>query len=354
MNLKPRVLLIGNIKKESNSMDKYFEFVKSILPKNKVDSFSLSKKYISKKIIKQIIYPFIIPRRCDIYHILDHSYAHLINFLPKRKVVITCHDLIPLRFPEKMSFRGRILFNYYTKKLEKAKFLIAVSLNTKKDIINLLKIPEKKIEVIYPVAISKKNFSISKESIKIKEGLSNKIILLSVGNFFYKNTILILKSLNLLKRRYKDILLIKIGGFSDEEKYFIKKNKLDKMILVKKNLSEKEMNKFYYISDMLVFPSIYEGFGIPPLEAMACGTPVITSNKASLPEIVGDAAIKINPYSVNELKKAIIKIIEDKKFRENLIRGGYQNLKKFDKKIIKRKLIGLYNKIYEENERCAG
>ncbi|MEM4330487.1 MAG: glycosyltransferase family 1 protein [Candidatus Pacearchaeota archaeon] len=347
MNKKLKILVLGNVKGDSTSMRVYLNFLKEILKKEDADFLEPSPKFIPKDIFKIFFYPLIIKKDYDVYHIIDHSYSYLINFLPKDRTIITCHDLIPLKFSERISLRGRILFRYYIKLLKKARAIIADSNNTKRDLMTEFKIIKNKIKVIPPISIERKKFSLTKKRIKEKRGLEDKIILLSVGSFFYKNTLLILKSLNYLKEKYPNIVLIKIGEFLKEEKKFIEKNDLQRFIIKKSSLTQKELEETYYLSDILVFPSLYEGFGIPPLEAMACGTPVITSNTSSLPEVVKDAAIKINPHSVEELKRAIITIIENKKIKKKLIKEGYKNLKRFKKNKIKSKLLRLYKKCAE-------
>jgi len=329
-------------------MHVYLEDIKKHL--KSVDIFSPSSK-ISPSIYKILFYPFVLPRGYGLYHIIDHSYGHLAFFLPKNKTVVTCHDIIPLKFKSLMGLRGRILFNLYIKGMKKAKKIITISKNTKKDLINILKIPSGKIKVLYYgfefPTIKKPN----KKKLQRKLGFENKIVLMSVGNVFYKNTMLILQSIKELEKRYPNLLLVKIGGFSEEEERFIEKNGLKERVLVRKNLSQEEMSEQYYASDVLTFPSIYEGFGRPPLEAMACGIPVITSNVTSLPEVVGNAAIKINPFSLKEMKESLIKIIENKKFREDLINKGKKNVKRFNLKNHCKELEEIYEDVLRTKKR---
>ena len=343
-----KVLIIGNIKEDhSKSMHVYLEEILRYL--SNVDVISPSTK-IRPSLYKIFIYPLKISKAYDVYHILDHSYGNLAYILPKNKLVITCHDLIPLKI-EGIKFRARLSFKYYISGLRRARIILARSEATKKDIIKLLKIPEKRIRVLY-FSFDPSNFRrLNHNKAKRSYGLRGKVVLISVGNFFYKNTLLILKAMKDLKSRYDNLLLVKIGGFSKEEEDFISENNLKDNVLVKKNISNEELNRYYNASDMLVFPSLYEGFGMPPLEAMACGTPVITSNVASLPEVVGDAAIKINPHSVEELKKAIIKIAENKKFRDSLVKKGFRNIKRFSIKEHAEKLEEIYKEVFESNNR---
>lgn len=104
-----------------------------------------------------------------------------------------------------------------------------------------------------------------------------------------------------------------------------------------------ELPKFYNAADLFVYPSLYAGFGLPPLEAMACGTPVITSNLSSLPEVVGNAGIMINPYDKNQLVKAMYKVLTDKNLRENLIKKGLERAKIFNWEKAARETLRVYS-----------
>lgn len=342
---EPRILLIGNIKEDgSKSMQVYLNYLKKNF--HNIDIVSPSTK-IRPFFYKNFIYPLkIIKKRFlnnyDIFHIVDHSYGNLAYFLSKDKTIITCHDLIQLK-TNIGTWRSRLFFRFYLLGLKRAKKIIADSKNTKKDIIDILNISSEKIKVVPLVSINKNIFTkLDKKVIKQKYELRDEYILLSVGGFAYKNTLLILKTLNKLKKEFPKIRLIKIGDFTEEESKFIKEKNLENLIIKKKNLSEKEIVEMYNLADILVFPSLYEGFGIPPLEAMACGTPVIVSNTSSLPEVVGNAGILINPYSVNELTDAIKKIKNNKNIQKDLIKKGLKNLQRFDKKKIIEKISKIY------------
>ncbi len=338
-----RVLLIGNIVNDGSiSMHVYLEDLTRNL-KN-VDSIHPKTK-IPKFIFKNFIYPFIIPRGYDAYHIVDHSYSHLAHFLPKNKTIVTCHDLIPLRIKDSCTPRGRLLFRFYISGLKKAKYILSISKNTKKDLVELLGIPRKKIVTI-PYGLDLRLFKTkNKEEIKKRFKWEGKIILLSIGSTYYKNTLRMLKSIKNIKNKHKNILFLKVGFFSEKEQKYIIKNNLKKLIMQKNNLSQTELNDSYNASDILFFPSLYEGFGRPPLEAMACGTPVLTSNTSSLPEIVGEAGIKVNPYSQDEIDFAVLTLIEDKMFANSLIKKGYENIKRFSWNKYSKKVEKVYKKI---------
>jgi len=110
-------------------------------------------------------------------------------------------------------------------------------------------------------------------------------------------------------------------------------------------IPEHELKYFYRLALMFVYPTLYEGFGLPPLQAMACGTPVITSNISSLPEVVGDAAIKINPDDLGELKNSIKWLYKNEEKRDELIKKGLENAKKFSLENAALNILSLYNSL---------
>ena len=112
-------------------------------------------------------------------------------------------------------------------------------------------------------------------------------------------------------------------------------------------VSEEDLKNYYHHAALVAYPSLYEGFGLPPLEAMACGTPVVTSTSSSLPEVVGDAAIKVNPYSVTDLCEAMASILLDKKKQEELTQKGKKQVRKFTWEKTARRVLGYYHEVHK-------
>ena len=147
-----------------------------------------------------------------------------------------------------------------------------------------------------------------------------------------KNFKSVLKAFKELDIDYK---LIMVGNFGEnfiideETKTIIKQAEKSNKIEFRKNVSDEELIKLYNQSKLFIYPSFYEGFGLPPLEAMACGTPVITSNVSSLPEVGGDAVMYCNPYDVEDIKNKIEMVLNDEKLQQEMIQKGLQRVKKF-------------------------
>ena len=346
-NLK--ILLLGNITNDGwKSMELILKEYKQNFNYTKV---LIPKSFINRRFYKLFIYPIIAlsHRGYDGYHIVDHSYGHLVYFLPKDKTVITCHDLIPIVFKEKMSFIGKLLFKFYISGMKRAKIILA-DFTIKKDLIKILKINPSKIKLI-PHNIDLSNFKKLKNKNKLrkKRGLEDKNVILTIGVGFYKNVPNILRALHLVRQKYPETILLKIGDFGKEEKELIERLNLKRNIIQKNDVSEKTLIELYNCSDVLVFPSIYKGYARPPFEAMACGTPVITSNLPAFEEIKDkDAVIRINPHSVKELSNAIISLIKNPSLKKKLINRGRITVNEFKNYAIKRypkKLKEIYQQL---------
>ncbi len=249
--------------------------------------------------------------------------------------ILTIHDLIRFyilkdlydRPPPKESFYlmlDRLAF-------KKAKHIIAISENTKKDIIKYLKIPEQKITVIYQGVDHELYYPRRGEHFPDLE------YVLFVGSEEpRKNLATVMKALSILKKdkAFSNLKLVKVGH-PRSERYrqstlkVITDLGLYKDVSFTGFISDEEVVLYYSNARCLLLPSLYEGFGFPPLEAMACGCPVVTSNTSSLPEVVGEASIMVNPYDTDSLAQAMREVLTNSKLRDNMVRKGLEQSKKF-------------------------
>lgn len=294
----------------------------------------------------------------DIFHIIDHGYSNLAFNLHRdnKKIIITCHDLIPLK-DEKITSMSKIAlasFKYSIKGLKKVDKIIADSESTRKDIVNYLSIGENKIKVIYlgvDEAFKEIDDKDILESFKNKYAIPDSKKLLHVGvNYSYKNIEGILKSLDILNNEMKmNISLLKVGtDFTELQKNIIKESGLSKKVLYLGILSEEEMPLVYNIADILVYPSFYEGFCFPVLEAFASSLPVITSCVGSIPEVTGDDAIFVNPYDEFELANTIKKVLDDETLRQSLKIKGLNRSKLFTWQKTASETFKVYREVYRK------
>ncbi|MFN4227336.1 MAG: glycosyltransferase family 4 protein [Candidatus Ratteibacteria bacterium] len=271
----------------------------------------------------------------DIIHILIHPYycLHLSG-----KLVITFHDLVHLIFPEMFSPFEVETYKFAAKRaIKKADKIIAVSNSTKKDLIKFLDVKPDKVEVIHVGLYDFFQNSYSKSTIdevKLKYGIKKRFIL-SVGTIEpKKNHIRLLNAFVKIKEKINDYQLIICGkpGWKAEEFYKRLseiKDKIKRDIIVTNYIPLKDLSILYKYADIFVYPSLYEGFGSPILEAMRCGIPIITSNVSSMPEVAGDAALLINPEDEDDIANAILKLVENRELRENLVKKGFERVKLF-------------------------
>ncbi len=259
----------------------------------------------------------------------------------KCKKVMTFHDLSFEYHPELFSWRKRVWQNLLMnakKEAKKADKIIAVSRSTKQDLIDLYKINAEKIKVIYSgVGEEFKKIKIENEKLKIKEKyhLPDKFILYFGTIEPRKNIVGLIRGFELLKEKnknFKGFYLVIAGGRGWLDKKIFKTSKDSKyasQIIFTGFVNPEDKVYLYNLAALFVYPSFFEGFGFPPLEAMACGVPTITSANSSLPEVVGDSAIMIDPYDIEELAWAMELVLVDENLKKELSRRGLERAKIF-------------------------
>jgi glycosyltransferase involved in cell wall biosynthesis len=241
---------------------------------------------------------FRLPLKYNLYHIANAG----ISFIAKRlnPCVITVHDLIPFMPHLRGSFTD-VLLRKSMKSLTEATRIICVSESTKNDLIQHLNVEHEIIRIIYHGVDHNLFKPRDKEEARKKLGLpQDQFIILHVGSEEpRKNILTLLKAFKRLLNDVPNAVLIRIGEKTVKTQNLIKSLNIRKKVLYFFAESE-NLPYFYNAADLLSFPSYYEGFGHPPLEAMASGVPVIASNKTSIPEIVGEASILLDPFDVDE------------------------------------------------------
>lgn len=282
------------------------------------------------------------------------------------KKIITVHDLSFLRHPEFFNVRKNFWHRALGVKkiLRQADNIVAVSENTKNDIVELVGISPEKISVIYSGlnlnnSLSSEEFAASSEASKFLEthGLSGRLILY-LGTIEprknIKNLIVAYNQLREKDERYRDVKLVLAGakGWKSRGIYrAAKKSPYQQDILFLGYISEKEREILYSKSLVFVYPSFYEGFGFPPLEALAKGLPVICSNVSSLPEVVSGAAILINPQEVEAIREALETVITDEELRKMLITKGLARAQEFSWDKAAQNYLNIFFKSNHENSK---
>lgn len=291
----------------------------------------------------------------DLIHITSLFEVYFISIPEDIKSVVTLYDVIPLIFPDQY-FRNEKAKRWYEERLvqaKKASKIITISKSSKKDIQKFLNIPSEKIEVIYG-GVDERFKKVEKEkALRIIE--KYKIVrpyILSVSTHsFHKNIsriFLAFKSYINLKSNDDLNLVVVCKLIPNEEaewKNEIRKLAIEERVILTNFVSDEDLPAIYGGAELFLFPSLYEGLGLPVLEAFACGTAVITSNTSSLPEVGGDAAIYVNPESVEEIRNSIAKILNNLDFKKKLIKRGYWQVKKFSWDKASDQCLNVYRKV---------
>lgn len=294
-----------------------------------------------KKIVKDLLID-----RVEIYHGLTNELPRGIH-KTNIKTVVTIHDLIFVRYPKLYSFFDRkIHFNKFKYAATVADKVIAISEQTKQDIVQYLKIDSDKIEVVYQGChpIFKKQTTISdRKQVSEKYNLPSEYIL-NVGTIEpRKNLLSLIKAI-----KGTELKLVVIGKKTDyfkEIDLFLKQNNMIAQVVFLSGVSMLELATIYQLARLFVYPSVFEGFGIPIIEALYSKTPVITSKGSCFAEAGGKASVYVDPYDVSTLKNNILQVWTDKDLRQKMIEEGFEYVQKFNDTNIAEQWIKVYQSL---------
>jgi glycosyltransferase involved in cell wall biosynthesis len=286
--------------------------------------------------------------RLDLFHYTDHALSLLFRKCP---IIITVHDIAYLRLPNLLNTSRKVYKkNILQISIRKAKIIIADSYATKEDIIEYFGIREEKIRVIHLGVESRFRPINNVEDFRLKNNLPSKMIL-NVGTLEpRKNVVSLIKAFRKLREMgFEDVKLVIAGnkGWLYQEIFKeVGQSGLKQEILFLGVVRDKDLPLLYNCADIFVYPSLYEGFGLPPLEAMACGVPVITSNTSSLPEVIGDAGIMVDPTDINSLCESMYILLKDKELWNRMRNMGLERSKLFSWDNTAEKILKVYDEVF--------
>ncbi len=289
---------------------------------------------------------------------LDADLFHIpLNAVPlwmPKPYLVTTHDMSTLLFLDQSGYRSNIRRFYLRRGLLRADRVMAVSSATRRDVESVLGIPSARIQVVYnapdPIfcgprgsplaAASGEQFAYPPETQRILDRYHiHYPFLLYVGRTnAQKNIPRLVEAFAVLRGElqdcatYRDLRLIIIGDEIARQpalRQAVIQSRVEAAVRFLGFVPIETLRAFYQLTSAFVFPSLYEGFGLPPLEAMACGAPVVCSNVSSLPEVVGDAAVKVNPENVFDIARGIREVLLDPALRQRLVLQGFEQVKKF-------------------------
>ncbi len=286
----------------------------------------------------------------DIYHGLSHELPLGIEKIGIKSVV-TIHDLIFLRYPEYYKVADRKIYEAKFKHAcEVADKIVAISEQTKKDIIHFFNIKEEKIDVIYLSCADAFKVEAKQEQlqqIKNKYQLPDQFIL-TVGTIEKrKNALLIVKALQQIQKDVKLVIIGRATAYTEEIKTYADVHGLSDRIVFLHSINFEELPIFYHLANVFAFPSRYEGFGIPIIEALHCGTPVIAATGSCLEEAGGPSSLYVHPDDVNAFASSAKLLLQEGKNSQR-VEAGKLYVNKFSEENIANEYMKIYNELFEQ------
>ena len=286
--------------------------------------------------------------KIDIFHGLSNELPLNIH-QSEVKSIVTIHDLIFLRYPQYYHSIDRKIYTYkFRKACENADKIIAISECTKRDIIEFFRIPADKIEVVYqgcdpsfihPVAEEKKR------EVRAKYRLPDQYIL-NVGSIEErKNALSAVQALMMLPEQIHLVIVGRHTEYTDKVEHFIKENKLEERVHIISNVPFDDLPAFYQLAEIFVYPSRFEGFGIPIIEALYSGIPVVAATGSCLEEAGGPDSIYVHPDDIKGMTDAFKQIYTDPERKKNMIEKGHSFAKRFSEEKQAEEILNIYKKL---------
>ena len=289
---------------------------------------------------------------------LLHTPDYVLPALTPCRSIVTIHDCIHLVFPQYLA--SRLARNYaraaFWTAAHRASRILTVSEASKNDILRFFPVPEEKVTVIYN-AITQHFYDEPPEEqmaqVRERYQLHDRFVMYAGNVKPHKNLERLIDAFMLLRQDggYEDLKLLITG--SEVSKYAtlrraVHRYNLHKHVRFLGYQSDQTLSALYRLADVFVFPSLYEGFGLPPLEAMASGTPVVVSNVSSLPEVVGDAGVLVNPYDAAAIADGVRQVLDDSELSADLSRRGIARARLFSWSESVRRIHSIYQEIVDD------
>ena len=270
--------------------------------------------------------------------------------------VVTIYDLSADRFPQRSRklFGQRRSFLRTRQTAQRASRVVTISAHSAADIVELYGVPPERIAVVSP-AVSPEFYPVSdpgaRAAVLTRHGIHRGTFVLSGGGTEpRKNIVRLIEAFGRAPRLRDTMNLVVVGGMERGGEAIhdaVRRSRLESAVLFLGHVPLEDLRALYSTCALFVFPSLYEGFGMPPLEAMACGAPVVSSNASSLPEVVGDAAVLVDPTDVDALAAAMTRVMEDASLREDLRRRGALRAKTYSWEQSARNQLKVYQELVQ-------
>lgn len=273
----------------------------------------------------QLVLPFKVKKDDILYHPFQY-----ISLLCRAKQVITIHDFIPLHYPEVAKHQNKYYRFLMPFLLKRAYKIVCISENTKKDLLDFYNVDDSKVSVIYNGYDDKLFNTNNVNKLVLEKYKINYDYMVIVGaSYYHKNIEIALKAIKDIDKKCKLIIVGKDSDYILKLKSLVKELHIEEKVNFIGYVPDEDLPSLYYYSKAFVYPTLYEGFGLPILEAMACGTVVITSDNSSLPEVYGDSALVFKNNDIADLREKMSLLLNDEDLRQRLIKKSFENIKRF-------------------------
>lgn len=311
------------------SIERLFADVRRALPED-IDAKVAVSRFASRGIFRRI-YNMIeaVFRQGDVNHITGDVHF-LAYFLRRKRTLLTILDLVSVHRLKGWR-RAMLLFFWYWLPIRRAAVVSVISEFTKKDLLRHIKVDPRKVRVVY-CTVSDDFKPVAREFNAAKP------VVLQIGTGFNKNVERAAQALQGISCHLRVI-----GNLDEDQLTVLRQCGIEYSSV--SNISEAQIIDEYRQCDMLVFASTYEGFGLPIVEAQATGRPVVTSTQCSMPEVAGDAACLVDPFDVVSIRAGILKIIGAPAYRDELVRRGFENIKRFRAENIAQRYVDIYREL---------
>jgi glycosyltransferase involved in cell wall biosynthesis len=352
---------IRNLLRQLARLDRQSEYVLLCRPEDREALASLGENFraVSEtagnySIAEQLKVPLALRREGVT---LFHAPHYVLPPLVRCQSVVTIHDCIHLMFPQYLRNRAALAYarTSIAMAARRASRVITVSESSKRDILRFVDAPPEKIDVIYNAYDER--FAVEpreEDVVRVRERfqLTDEFVLYAGNVKPHKNLERLIQAFDLVRRRGLDHLKLVVIG-DEVSKYAalrraVHRHQLHKYVRFLGYLPEETLAVMYRLAAVFVFPSLYEGFGLPPLEAMASGTPVVTSNVSSLPEVAGDAARLVDPYDPEAIADGIHTVLTDEAARRSLRLKGLERARQFSWETSVRRVRDIYAEVGAE------
>ena len=246
----------------------------------------------------------------DVCHIVDHGYGHLGYRLPRERTVVTFHDAVVVRVPH-VGWRTRLSLRYSLGAIRRVARVIAVSAAARADFLALVDYPPARVSVVHQGIDPAFGPPADRQADRRALGFDRPTVLHVGHTLSYMNLPRVIGAFDRLVRRGVDARLVKVGDLTADQRALVGRLGLSDRVVTLGRVPLADLPRVYGAADVLLYPPLYAGFGLPPLEAMACGTPVVCSDRGALPEVAGDAASFADAEDEDAIAMRLAEVLTD-------------------------------------------